>query len=85
MVRLFVHYENLPQSLNCEMQARNQSFSAICKQLEQLWSCGLEDFNTTVVGPWEVHCACHIVFGLEWFIFVGMQKSGRFRCLVCSG
>ena len=51
MVRLFVQYENLPRSMNCEMQARNQLFSGICKQWKELWSYQLEGFNTTVIGP----------------------------------
>ena len=66
-VRLVVRrYENLPRSTNCEIQARSRSFSGICKQWEQLRSCRLEDFNTTVVGTYERHCICHIVFGLDW-------------------
>ena len=69
-VRLFVQYENLPRSMNCEMQARNRSFSGICKQWEQLRSCRLKDFNTTAVGSCEGHRVCHIVFGLEWFILL---------------
>ena len=44
----FVQYENLPLSMNCEMQARNRLFSRICKQWEQLWNCWLEGFNTTI-------------------------------------
>jgi len=69
-IRHSVKFKNLPRSMNCEMQARNRSFSEICKQWEQLWSCRLKGFNTTVVGPWEVCRLCRIVFGLEFTLLV---------------
>ena len=71
--------KNLPRSTNCEMQARNRSFSRICKLWEQLRSWRLEDFNTTVVGPVRVRCVCHIVFGLDcgmWLYSFGMRTVG---------
>ena len=74
----FVQYENLPRLMNCEMQARNQSFSGICKQWKQLRSCGLEGFNTTAVGSYEGHHVCHIVFGLKWFTLLLCKKVEDF-------
>jgi len=67
----FVQFENLPRSMNCEMQARNRLFSGICKQWEQLWNCRLEGFNTTVVGPLRsMPCLSYCVwFGLECDLF----------------